>query len=199
GRRIDPPTPETLIALGVPPGAPLVVMVAALTAEKDPITFVRAVAEARRSVPALCALLVGDGPLRAEVERAAMEAGVSGALRLPGFRDDAESLLAGADVVALSSRLEGTSGVILDALSLGKPVVATAAGGNVEIIADRSSGLLVPVGDARAMGARVAEVLSDSSLARQLSRGARRRAEDYSIDRTVDRTLEVYRRVLAAG
>jgi glycosyltransferase involved in cell wall biosynthesis len=143
------------------------------------------------------ALLVGDGPLRPEVERAVADAGLTDTVRLAGFRDDADAFLAAADVVVSSSTMEGTSGVILDALALGKPVVATSAGGTAEVLQDGRSGYLVPVGDATAMGTRIAELLLDPALAAGMGEGGRQRAADYSIDRTVDRTLEVYRRVLA--
>ena len=192
-----PHLPRSALAeLGVKEGAPLVVMVGALTPEKDPFTFVRAVAQARRTVPSLHAILVGDGALRAEVERTVTEAALEDALRLTGFREDADAFLAVANVVVSSSTMEGTSGVILDALAFGRPVVATTAGGTAEIIENDRSGFLVPVGDAAAMGARIAELLQDRALAARIGEGARRRALDYSIDRTVERTLEVYRRVL---
>jgi glycosyltransferase involved in cell wall biosynthesis len=196
-RSIPHASPDTLAALGVTTGAPLVVMVAALTAEKDPITFVRAIAHARQSVPSLRAVLVGDGPLRPEVERAIADARLTDAVRLAGFREDADAFLAVAHVVVSSSTMEGTSGVILDALALGKPVVATSAGGTAEVLQQGKSGFLVPVGDAAAMGTRIAELLTDPALAARVGVGARQRAADYSIDRTVDRTLEVYWRVLA--
>jgi glycosyltransferase involved in cell wall biosynthesis len=196
-RRIPHASPETLAALGVTEGAPLVVMVAALTAEKDPITFVRAIAHARRLAPSIRAILVGDGPLRPDVERAIADAGLDDAVRLAGFREDADAFLAVAQVVVSSSTMEGTSGVILDALSLAKPVVATSAGGTAEVLQEDRSGYLVPVGDAAAMGARIAELLLDPARAARIGEGGRHRAADYSIERTVDRTLEIYVRVLS--
>jgi glycosyltransferase involved in cell wall biosynthesis len=198
-RRIEPASRDTLAALGVPAGAPLVVLVAALVGHKDPGTFVRAIGAARRSIPALHALMVGEGPLRGEVERATAELGLSSAVHLTGYREDADALLAAADVVALSSKEEGLGTVLVDALALGKPIAATAAGGIPEIVRPGVSGLLAPAGDAEALGAAIARILLDPALAAHLGAGARARAAEFSVDRTVERTLAVYEEVLSGG
>lgn len=193
-----PAAPELLASFGVPAGAPLAVMVGSLSAQKDPQTFLRAIAVARRDVPALHALLVGDGPLRDALALEISALGLEGAVHLTGFRTDPESLEAAANVVVLTSKgLEGTPGVLLDALVLGKPIVATNVGGVPEVIEDGVSGLLVPIGDANTIGAAIARVLRDSALATRLSAGARARAPMFSIEHTVDRTMEIYRELLA--
>lgn len=198
-RRTERATPALLESLGVPPGAPLAVQVAQLVGHKDPVTFVRAVAAARRLVPELHGLLVGEGEQRAAVEREIAELGVEGSVHLAGYRTDADSILASADVVALSSRGEGMGSVLLDALMLARPIVATRAGGIPEVLEDGTSGLLVPVGDAGSMGNAIARILRDASLAASLSAGAAARADRFSMARTAEATLEVYRRVLATA
>lgn len=199
GREVAPASPETLAQFGVAPGAPLVVMVGAITSQKDPLTFVRAVAVARRAVPGIRALLVGEGIQRDEVEREIRALGLEDALRLTGFRSDSESFIAAGDVSCLSSATEGTPGVLLDALALGRPIAATAVGGVGEIVEDGVSGLLTPVGDADALGASIARILLDPALAERLSEAARIRARDFSIDRTVERTIAAYERTLHGG
>jgi glycosyltransferase involved in cell wall biosynthesis len=77
--------------------------------------------------------------------------------------------------------------------------VATAGGGIPEIIEHDVSGLVVPVGDGEAMGRAIAAVLTDPALAQRLSEGARARAPEFSIARSVDQTLELYRRILGTG
>lgn len=190
--------PETLAELGVAAGAPLVVQVAQLVGHKDPLTFVRAIAEVRRRVPSVRALLVGDGPLRAAVESEVTRLGLSEVLRVTGYRTDADSLLAAADVVTLSSKEEGLGTVLLDAMSMGKPIAATAGGGIPETVQQGVCGLLSPVGDAVNLGSDIASILTDSALASRLSAGARNRANDFSVERTADLTLEVYARVIEA-
>jgi glycosyltransferase involved in cell wall biosynthesis len=93
--------------------------------------------------------------------------------------------------------MEGTPGVLLDALALGKPIVATNVGGVPEVIEDGCSGLIVPIGDENALGRSIARVLLDAELSQKLSAGARARAPMFTIERTVDHTMEIYRELLA--
>lgn len=196
-RAIGPAPPETLSSLGVFLGAPLVVQVAQLVPHKDPLNFVRAIAVARERVPSLQALLVGDGPLREAVAEAVRAHGLEGTLHATGYRQDADALLAAADVVVLSSREEGMGSVLLDALFLGKSIAATRAGGIPEVIEHGVTGLLSPVSDSSALGAQIASLLEDRPFAARLASAARTRAGDFSIERLTDRTVAVYERVLS--
>ena len=192
-----PASAELLSSFGVPAGAPLAVLVASLSAAKDPSTFVRAIDVARREVPALHALIVGDGPLRESLASEISALGLDRIVHLTGFRTDPEALEAAASVVVLTSRsLEGTPGVLLDALALGKPIVATNVGGVPEVIEDGVSGLIVPIGDADALGRAIARVVREPALAAVLGAGARARAPMFSIENTVERTMDVYRELL---
>ncbi|MGI8619565.1 MAG: glycosyltransferase [Gemmatimonadaceae bacterium] len=191
-------TPRTLAELGVQAGQPLVVQVAQLVGHKDPLTFVRAIAKVCQGLPDVQALLVGDGPLRAAVESEAARLNLTGTLHVAGYRADADSLLAAADVVTLSSREEGLGTVLLDAMSMGKPIAATGGGGIPETVQHGVSGLLSPVGDAAKLGSDISSILKDRILAGRLSAGARNRARDFSVERTTDLTLDVYRSVLHA-
>jgi glycosyltransferase involved in cell wall biosynthesis len=196
-RTITPASPERLSALGIPPGVPLVVQVSQLVTHKDPLTFVRAVAVARRQVPTLHALLAGEGYLRPEVDREIAALDMASVLQAPGYCADADALLAAASVCTLSSEEEGLGTVLLDAMSLGKPVVATAAGGIPEIVEAGSSGLLAPVHDHAQLGRLMARVLTEPDLGAQLAAGARARAAAFSVEETARRTCEVYSDVLA--
>ena len=197
-RAIQPSSRDELAALGIPGDAPFVILVAALVPHKDPVTFVRAIAAARRKIPSLHGLIVGDGPLRSAVESAVTDNGLENAVHFAGFREDADALLAAADIVALSSREEGLGTVLMDALVLGRPVAATAAGGIPEIICNGSCGLLAPVGGAEALGEAFVRILRDPALTAQLIAGGREQARQFSIERTAERTAAVYERVLAA-
>jgi glycosyltransferase involved in cell wall biosynthesis len=202
-RQIDPASPATLATLGVPAAAPLVVQVSQLVGHKDPVTFVEAMGVARQGVPNVQALLVGSGPLQQEVSAAISRLGLQDVVHLAGYRADADSFLAAADVVTLSSREEGLGTVLLDALSLGKPVAATTGGGIPEIIESGRSGTLVPVGDARALGSAIAKLLTetarDPARRASIAKAARERAAKFSIAVTADRTAAVYDRVLGRG
>jgi glycosyltransferase involved in cell wall biosynthesis len=120
-------------------------------------------------------------------------------VRLAGFRRDAVELLAAADVAVLSSRDEGLGTTLLDAMLAGVPVVATAAGGVPEVVRDGVDGLLVPVGDGVALGAAIQRVLREAGLGTALVAAARERVKQFSIERTVDGTLEVYRAIERTG
>ena len=196
-RAVEPASPATLAELGVPNG-PLVVMVGALTQMKDPLTFVRAVDCARRAVPSLQALLVGDGPLRPAVEALIRDLGLGDTLHLAGFRSDADSLMCAAQVVVLSSddSAEGIGGVVIDAISFGRPVAATAAGGVPEVIENERTGLLVPVRDAQALGQAIARLLTDGDLAARLVTAGLARSRDFAIENTVAGTIAVYEKLL---
>jgi glycosyltransferase involved in cell wall biosynthesis len=139
--------------------------------------------------------MVGDGDLRPDVERAIAELGLGEIVHLGGYRADADALMRAGDVVALSSSDDGIGGVTIDAMSFGKPVAATSAGGIPEAILDGETGLLVPVGDAPALGGAIARLLTDRALAARLGANGLARAPLFSIENTVERTLAVYERV----
>ncbi len=196
-RPAEPADAAALRSLGLDPGRPLAVMVSALVPpHKDPVTFLRALAEARRRCPGLQGLLVGGGPLLAEAQRAATQLGVAEVVRLVGHRQDAERLLAAATVAVLSSRDEGMGTTLLDAMQWGIPVVATAAGGVPEVVRDGVDGLLSPPGDGAALGANLATVLADGALRERLVASARERVRGFSSERMVERTLDAYRHAL---
>ena len=193
-RHTVPARGATLASLGVDPRRPLVVMVSALVPpHKDPDTFVAAVAAARAAGCDCQALLIGGGPQAREAERAGRRAGLNGALRLTGFRSDALELLAAADVAVLSSRDEGLGTTLLDAMQVGVPIVATAAGGVREVVRDGVDGLLAPVGDGPALGAAIARVLADRALGAALVVAGKERVRDFSIEHTAEATLRQYR------
>ena len=195
-RHVAPASTETLASLGVKAGRPLVVQVAQLVGHKDPVNFVRAIARTKTLVPDVQALLVGDGNLRAEVEREVKSLGLEETLYLAGYRTDADQLLAAADVACLSSREEGMGSVLLDALVFGRPVAATTAGGIPEVIEHDKTGLLASPEQPAALGDAIATLLQNRSLAAGLAANGRKSAENFSVGRMTDRTIAVYEEVL---
>lgn len=195
-RTISPASSATLRELGVPADAPLVVQVAQLVSHKDPLNFVRAMAEALETAPDAHALLVGDGALRADAEREIAALQLGHRVHLTGYRTDADALLASADVCVLSSREEGMGSVLLDALFLGKPIAATRAGGIPEVVTDGVTALLAPVADPRALGGAIGRLLREKPLAQRLAAAARIRANDFSVELMQERTEAIYARVV---
>jgi glycosyltransferase involved in cell wall biosynthesis len=198
GRDVRRATPETLASLGVSANGRLIVQVAQLVGHKDPFNFVRAMARVVDAVPGAQGLLVGDGPLRSDVEREIHRLGLESSVRLAGYRTDADSLLAAADVACLSSREEGMGSVLLDALAFGVPVAATRAGGIPEVIVDEECGLLADREDPRALGDAIARLIRDDALRARVRANARPRANEFSVERMTDRTIAVYESVLAS-
>ena len=200
GRPARRATEQTLRCLGVEPRRPLAVMVSSLIPpHKDPATFLAAIAAARAQGSDVQALLVGDGPLAAATRMALTRLRLEGVVHLTGFREDADELLAAADIAVLSSRDEGLGTTLLDAMLAGVPVVATAAGGVTEIVRHGVEGLLAPVGDATALGASIHRVLCDRELRESLVAAGRERVKQFSIDRTIESTLDVYRSLARPG
>ena len=114
------------------------------------------------------------------------------------FTPDIRPLYDLLEVALLPSRIEGLSQSLLEAMALGKPVIASRAAGNVDLVGSEVSGLLVPPLDARAWAVAIERVLADPELALRLGTEARRTArEAFSLDRTVERTLRLYRSLVS--
>lgn len=142
--------------LGLPAGTPLAVNVAALVDHKDQRTLIQAAAHARAVRPDLHWVIAGEGELRGRLTAEIARLGLTDRVHLLGYVDPADALIREADVFAMSSKEEGLGSVILNALALEKPVVATAAGGIPEILPATA---LVPVGDAAALADKVVAAL----------------------------------------
>ena len=143
--------------LGLPPGVPLAVNVAALVPHKDQATLIRAAAAARTLHPDLHWVIAGAGHLRGTLERAIAALGAGDRVHLVGYVEEADALIEEADVLVMSSREEGLGSVVLNALALGTPVVATRAGGLPEMLPPDA---LVGVGDAEALARKVVRTLA---------------------------------------
>jgi len=150
------PPLDTRRRLGIPAAAPLVVNAAALTGEKDHRTLIRAAHYARAQRPELHWVIAGEGRLRASLTAEIARLGLRDRVHLLGYVDRIDALIADASVFVLSSTTEGLGSVVLNALALGRPVVATAAGGIPEIL---PAEVLVPVGAAEAMAQRIVKML----------------------------------------
>lgn len=192
----EPPNPAALEGLrsSIAPGARrLVCTVARFTPQKGPFDFVRMAALLIQMVPDVQLVWCGDGELRSEVEKLAREIGVSNRLHFLGFRTDVLDIMAAADVFVLTSHWEGLPYTILDAMALGKPVVATAAVGTRDIVQDGVTGLLTPVGDPQAAAQAVARLLTTSQEAHSMGIAGRDLVlRRYSQAAMVERTGQLY-------
>lgn len=172
-----------------------VVSVGRLAEPKDFETLVTALAGLPPGTARLT--ILGDGPLRGEIEDLLRRLGVADSVVLAGEVADVRQRLAVADVFVLSSRSEGLPISVLEAMAAGLPVVASDVGGLHEVVVDGATGYLVAPGDATALAGRVAELAADPDLRTMLGAAARRRAEErFSLPRWRLAHLELYRALL---
>lgn len=179
----------------LPEQRPLLVACGKLQPQKDFDTLLRAFALFRRRTPASLVIL-GEGPARRHLERLVRQLELSADVRLPGFVDNPFAIMAAADLFVLSSRFEGLSNVLLEALACGCRIVATdCPSGPRELLADGRYGLLVPPGDPAAL----AEAMSAALAEPHDARAARRRAAAFSVADAVAGYVGAIRQVYEAG
>lgn len=145
-------------------------------------------------------LLVGNGPLRPQVEQAALDYGLSGRVEFLGEREDINSLLTSSDLFILPSKWEGLPLSILEAMRAGLPVIATNTGGVAEAVTDGVTGYLTTPGHVIELRTRIRQLISSPDLLASMSLAARQRYEqDFQIETMVHKTLAVYREVVTAN
>jgi len=150
--------------------------------------------------PSGVAILVGDGPERERWEQWVAAEGVDRSVRFAGSRRDVPAILAAADIVAHPSLQEGFSNAILEAMAAGRPVVATAVGGNSEAVEEGRTGLLVPARDAGALAAAILALSADPERAHAMGLAGRERAvRCFSVDQMVRAYENVYERTVAGA
>jgi glycosyltransferase involved in cell wall biosynthesis len=184
-------------ALGLSAETPIAVSVGALTREKDHATLLRAAATARTCAPSLRWVVVGDGPERGALARLIEGSGLQDRVHLLGFDQDPPAIIREATLLVHSASEEGLGTTVLDAMALAVPVVATAAGGIPELLAD-GAGVLVPVGDAAALAEATVRIVTDPALRSSCVARATLVVARYSDVRMAEGMRSVYRSVLSS-
>jgi glycosyltransferase involved in cell wall biosynthesis len=159
--------------LGIDADTPVVGIVAALRPEKNHELFLEMARRVVRQLPNARFLIVGDGMRRADLERRAAEMNITGNVLFVGSRNDVPQLLAAMDVFALTSHNEANPISILEAMSVGRPVVATDVGSIHEAVVQGQTGYLVPAGDSAQLFDRVLELLINAPHRTLMGRAAR--------------------------
>jgi L-malate glycosyltransferase len=164
---------EATPALSRKPGVLRVGMIARMNAHyKNHGAFLRAAARLCNKFPKLEFVLVGDGPLRPELERQAEEVGLRDQVIFVGDRRDIPALLASMDISVVPSESESLSNVVLESMAAGVPVVASSVGGNPELVSEER-GALVPLNDDAALASALEHLLRDEPLRAELGKNAR--------------------------
>jgi glycosyltransferase involved in cell wall biosynthesis len=176
-------------SLGIAQGIPLIGTVTRLEPQKANDVFLRAVAIAARRVPGLVVLIAGDGPQRNSLEALAAELGLGATVRFLGWRSDAVELLGTLDIFCMTSRWEGCPMVLLEAMAMERPVVATNIGGVREIVVDGDTGVLVEQDNPDHFADALVRLLEAEPERTRMGRSGRRHVEQHFNSR---RMLEAY-------
>ena len=184
-----------------PPGTFVIGNVGRMQEVKGQLTLAQAFLLLLRMVPdakrRLRLVMIGDGPLRREVASVLDQAGAGQLAWLAGARDDVARIMRGLDLFVLPSLAEGISNTILEAMASGLPVIATAVGGNAELVNAGRTGTLIPPADPHAMAQAMLHYVSDGAECRRQGQEGRSTAErDFSMAAMVNGYLAVYDRML---
>jgi glycosyltransferase involved in cell wall biosynthesis len=194
---IEPPTPADRLtqrrALGLAPDGLVVGMVARFTRQKGHADLLAALPAVFRREPGARVVLVGDGELRAALERDIAARGFRGQVTIVGAREDAARCYPAFDVTALPSLWEGMPYALLDAMAHGSAIVATTVGGVPEAIKDGQSGLLVPPSAPDRLADALTALLADPALRARLGEAARRTVQkQFRLPEMIRMTAELY-------
>jgi glycosyltransferase involved in cell wall biosynthesis len=184
--------------LGIGPQVPLIVAATRLAPEKAVDSLIDAMAQLRTKHPTACCAIAGEGSEHQALASRIEHLGLGDAVRLLGFRNDVASIIAACDVFVLPSVNEPFGLVLIEAMSLSKPVVSTAAGGPLEIVEEASTGLLVSPRRPDALADAIGRLLADRPAAREMGRRGRLHFEKhYTAGAMAAATAAVYRRAVA--
>jgi glycosyltransferase involved in cell wall biosynthesis len=180
-------------SLHIPDNADVVCVVARLGPEKNHTCILHALARLTPRFPALRLMVVGDGPMYQPLTRLTYELGLTTNVVFTGERSDVPDLLRLSDVVVLVSISEGLSNTILEALSAGRPVVASNVGGNRELITDGVEGFLIPHDRPDLLADRIEDLLQDRAMRTTMGQAGRHKvSRDYSYHKLVSEIQDLY-------
>ncbi len=175
---------------------PIIGNISAIADHKDYFTFVNAAELVLREIPNAHFFIVGEGPLKTEVENYITEKGLNASFILTGFVTNPLSYLKALDVLLFTSKTEGLGSTILDAMKLKIPIVATNAGGIPEVVKNEVSGLLSQIKDHKALSHDVIRTLNDKDLREELCKNASRDVLKFSKEIMAQKTIGVYCEIL---
>lgn len=176
----------------IPEEAIIVGTVAAFVAHKDYRNYFGAAAIALKSNPRLHFVAVGDGVQMQAMKELAKELGIAGKISFTGFQNSVGGHLKAFDIFVIASKKEGLGTSVLDAMSVGLPVIGTRAGGIAEMIEDGISGLLVEARNSEALATAILKLAANEDLRKHLAPNAIRRVQDFSKEHMVEANIRLY-------
>jgi glycosyltransferase involved in cell wall biosynthesis len=195
GRFSEVTTPPVALkrALGFQDVDPVLVVVGRLEPQKGHAVLLQALVGVRAEFPNVRLVCVGDGDLRAALEKQAGALGLAESVRFVGYQHDAENWFALADVVVLPSFYEGMPLVAIEALAAGRAMVATAVDGTSEVVIHEKTGLTVTAGDPSALAGAICQLLRDPAKRRALGHAGKQWVRDhFSEEGQIQKTQQLY-------
>ncbi|MET3878220.1 glycosyltransferase family 4 protein [Chitinophaga sp. OAE865] len=192
----DAQYPDLRAEYGIPESKLLVCFIARMTYQKDPVGMIRGFAAALQQAPQLHLLMIGDGELMNDVVSAATAAGIGKQVTFAGFRQDIPAVLHAADIYCLPSLWEGFPIGVLEAMAMGKTVIASDVDGTKEAVQDGESGILVPSGNPAALAAAMVRVARDGALRARLQSNAKAAiAANFNVAGMTEKIAAVYQQL----
>ena len=176
---------------------PLIGIIGRLQPQKDHVNFLKAAVQIRQELPDARFLIVGDGPLRDDLESQAQTLGLGSAVIFCGIRHDIPAVLSALSVLVIASRWEGLPVTLLEGLAARRPVVSTSVGGVPNVVIDGESALLVPPENSDSLAKACLKILQNPALAQQLAEhGFECVKNQFSLDAMIGKTLKLYEELL---
>lgn len=194
-KRFDPSNTDQglRIELGIPADVVLIGFIARITLQKDPLTLIKAFGILSKQHPNARLLVVGGGDLEPAVRELVKELNLQSVVFLEAFRTDVPRVLKAMDVFCLPSLWEGLPIGVLEAMAMGKPVVATPVGGTPELVEEGVNGYLVPEKNPIELAKKLSLLVNDAQKRTAFGLASRNKIEkDYTVARTVEEVSKVY-------
>lgn len=182
-------------AYGIPDSRVVIGYIARMTLQKAPLNMIRALAMAAKDAPELTLLMIGDGELKADAAALAKDLGVEDRVIFDKFRQDVPAVLQSVDIYCLPSLWEGFPIGVLEAMAMGKAVVASDVDGTREAVKHEENGVLVTANDIPALSAALVRLAKNPSLRQQLGNNANATVrENFSVDKMTRQIEDVYQK-----
>ncbi len=177
--------------------APLIGIIGRLQPQKDHHNFLKAAVHIKNKLPAARFLIVGDGPLRTELQTQAKNFGLESSTLFCGIRQDIPAVLAALNILVISSKWEGLPVTLLEGMAARCPIVSTAVGGVPNVVSHGESALLVPKEDPSALAAACLQFLQDPAFAQSMADAAFLCVKtQFSLDAMIEKTLSLYQKLM---
>lgn len=194
--REPPNVQKKRLELGIGEGHFVVGTVARLRKEKGVEYFIRSIPSILQEFPETIFIVVGDGPLKDEIEHLARSLGLAGKLKFLGFRSDVPDILPIFDINVVPSLSEGLGLSLIEAMSVGNSIVATAVGGLNEVGEEGKTVLFVPPMDPKSIADKVCYLLKNKGIREALSNGAKAASREYDVEKNISALSDFYRKLL---